>query len=133
MPLQRLPQGSSAAPDGLQGKTGGTSGLFGALDVSDDFSDVDLFTILKTGMSGSLVDSNAANMDITALGIERDGFRNGRLAITASFEGIDPTDPTKTVGWAGIYVAQVPEPSSYALVLLALGAAGGVSRRRRAG
>ena len=112
--------------DGLQGLTGGTSGLFGALDVSDAFSDADLFTILKTGMNGGLVDVNAANMDITSLGIERDGFRNDRLAIAASFEGIDPADPTKTVGWAGIYVARsapgdsfVPEPGTLALAALA--------------
>lgn len=111
--------------------TGGTSGLFGALDVSDLFSYDDLFTILKTGMDGALVDVNAANMDITALGIERDGFRNGRLAINASFEGIDPDDSSKTVGWAGIYVAQVPEPGTWAL--LGLGAlAIPFTRRRRA-
>ena len=70
--------------DGAFGKTGGTSGLFGALDVSDAFSYDDLFTIIKTGMDGGLLDPKAAGIDIVSLGIERDGFRNGRLAISAS-------------------------------------------------
>lgn len=114
--------------DGTFGKTGGTSGLFGALDVSDLLTDSDLFTILKTGMDGGLLDMNAAGIDIVSLGIERDGFRNGRLVINASMEGtVDGED----VGWAGIYVARVPEPGTWAL--LGLGAlAIPVTRRRRA-
>lgn len=100
--------------DGKFGKTGGTSGLFGALDVSDMFSYDDLFTIIKTGMDGGLLDPKAAGIDIVSLGIERDGFRNGRLAIAASMaEG--------ELGWAGIYVTQVPEPSTLAMLLLAAG------------
>jgi hypothetical protein len=82
-----------------------------------------LSTILTTGMGGGILDINAANMQISSLGIERDGFRNGWLAINAGMTGIDPNDPTKTVGWAGIYVtkagnvdAQVPEPGTLALV-----------------
>jgi len=110
--------------DGAFGKTGGTSGLFGALDVSDAFSNDDLFTIIKTGMDGGLLDPMAAGIDIVSLGIERDGFRNGRLAISASMAEGDE-------GWAGIYVTSVPEPSSYALVVLAFGALGLTSRRRR--
>ena len=99
--------------DGSYGKTGGTSGLFGALDVSDLLTDLDLFTILKTGMDGSVLDPNAAGIDIVSLGVERDGFRNGRLVINASMEGtVDGED----VGWAGIYVAQVPEPGTWALL-----------------
>ena len=68
--------------NGGYGKTGGTSGLFGAQDVSDAFSYHDLFTIMTTGMDGGLLDPKAAGMDIVSLGIERDGFRNGRLALS---------------------------------------------------
>ena len=112
--------------EGLYGMTGGTSGLFGALDVSDLFTDLDLFTILKTGMDGGVLDPMAAGIPIVSLGIERDGFRNGRLVINASMEGtIDGED----VGWAGIYMTQVPEPGT--LSLLGIAIAGLAWRRRR--
>lgn len=103
--------------DGDFGKTGGTSGLFGALDVSELLTDSDLFTIIKTGMDGGVLDPKAAGIDIVSLGVERDGFRNGRLVINASMEG---TVNGEDVGWAGIYVTNVPEPGTWAL--LGLGA-----------
>jgi len=96
------------------GLTGGTSGLFGALDVSDLFTDADLFTIVTTGMDGGLLDPMAAGIDIVSLGIERDGFRNGRLVINASMAEGD-------LGWAGIYVTTVPEPGTLTLLFLAAG------------
>jgi hypothetical protein len=76
----------------------------------------------------SIVDAAAAGMQITSIGIERDGFRNGWLAINA---GMANADATLTM--AGVYVAQVPEPPAVALTILALGVLGFTSRRRRRG
>lgn len=84
----------------------GKTGLYG------NFGE-DVFTLLETGMDGSVLDAAAAGMQITSLGIERDGFRNGWIAINAGMANEEES-------WAGIYVAQVPEPSTYALVALAL-------------
>lgn len=103
------------------GMQSGISGLFGGLNVSDAFTDADLFTILTTGMDGGLVDPMAAGLPIVSLGIERDGFRNGKLAITASMA-------TDEEGWAGIYVTTVPEPGT--LALLGLGLVGLAWRRK---
>lgn len=96
----------------------GKTGLYG------NFGN-DVFTILETGMDGSLVDANAAGMEITSLGIERDGFRNGWLAINAGMANAEES-------WSGVYVSRVPEPSMGALMVLALGVLA-LSRRRRAG
>lgn len=103
---------------------GDVSGLYGALDVTDVTNDADLFTMLETGMDGGLVDPAAAGLPIVSLGIERDGFRNGRLAINVGMANAD-------AGWAGIYVTQVPEPNALALALGGLLAAAGTARRRK--
>jgi len=82
-------------------------------------------------MAGTLVDPLAVGelgnpLPISAIAIERDGFRNGWLAISVSMA-------SEATGWAGVYLARVsvPEPGTLALFagdLLMLG----VARRRRA-
>lgn len=105
---------------------GAASGLYSALDVSDMFNDSDLVTLLETGMDGGMLDPMAAGLPIVSLGIERDGFRNGKLAINASMA-------TAEEGWAGIYVTSddvraeilamsIPEPGTLAQLGLGLAA-----------
>jgi hypothetical protein len=65
----------------------------------------DLVPLLRTGDLGAMVDPEApADAVISALGIERDGFRGNWLAVNVSMvaEGVEEEDS----GWAGIYVAR---------------------------
>lgn len=60
--------------------------------------------VAELGASGTAIDPLApAGSVVTALGIERDGFREGCLAITASM-----LEPVTSTGWAGVYVANAP-------------------------
>ncbi len=69
-------------------------------------------TLLDTTFSGQSVDPAAPTGSlISSIGLERDGYRNGWLAITATM-----LDPTTAESWAGIYVANVPEPGTLALL-----------------
>lgn len=66
-------------------------------------------TLIQTGMDGTAFDPKAVFVDeetgvsvvlpVTEMGLERDGFRNGRLAINASMG-------TEDAGWAGIYLGE---------------------------
>lgn len=69
-----------------------------------------LTTVAEVGVTpGTAIDPMApAGSLVSAVGVERDGFRNGRLVITASMLYVDPMDPDTTLGWAGIYAAPVP-------------------------
>ncbi len=65
---------------------------------------VPLATVVEIGSSGTAIDPLApAGSTVTALGIERDGFRERNLAITASM-----LQPETSAGWAGIYLTTVP-------------------------
>jgi len=66
-----------------------------------------LATVVANFVSqGQAVDPEApAGSIVTAVGIERDGFRNRNLAITVSmlYETVDTS-----IGWAGLYLSAVP-------------------------
>jgi hypothetical protein len=72
--------------------------------------------VLETGMDASVLDPNAAGMKIASFGIERDGFRKGWMAITASMAApasdvepaADDGHADEAEGNAGIYLTRVP-------------------------
>ena len=72
--------------------------------------------VLETGMDASILDPNAAGMKIASFGIERDGFRKGWMAITASMAApatdVEPAaeegHSDEAEGNAGIYLTRVP-------------------------
>lgn len=84
----------------------GVDALIGSLGLGNP-----LTTLLDTTMDGGRLDAAAAGLKIATIGVERDGFRNGWLAINASMSDTD--GETK---WAGVYVARVPEPGTLALI-----------------
>ena len=63
--------------------------------------------VVETGMPGTAFDPEAvepltnAVLPVTAMGVERDGFRGDALAITVSMG-------TEAAGWAGVYLTRVP-------------------------
>lgn len=84
------------------GATPGTPGIFLRKGTAP------LATVVKVGDSGNDIDNEAPKLsDVTAVGIERDGFRGTNLAITASMLWEDLA-AGESVGWAGVYVTQVP-------------------------
>jgi hypothetical protein len=71
----------------------------------------DVATLLRTGMDGTILDADALDpegnvLPITSLGLERDGFRDGWLAITAGM-GVEESEEA---GWAGVYAARIGTP-----------------------
>jgi len=88
--------------DDYDGATAGTPGIFLRKGTAP------LVTVVKVGDPGKPIDGDADKIsEVTAVGIERDGFRGPNLAITASMLW-DDVDAGETVGWAGVYVTQVP-------------------------
>lgn len=63
-----------------------------------------LVTMLETGMPGAMVDPRATGTVITALGLERDGFRGEWLALAVSMLAEGGTEEDS--GWAGIFAAR---------------------------
>lgn len=58
--------------------------------------------LVETGMQGQLVDPQApANSQVITVGLEREGLRNGWLAIAVGM-----LDSVSSEGWAGVYVTR---------------------------
>ncbi|RFF28733.1 MULTISPECIES: hypothetical protein [unclassified Wenzhouxiangella] len=95
-----------AQPEGLDG-----------IYLREDFnSPAPLKTVAEVATTpGQLLDPDApADSRVSSVAIERDGFRNGRIAIAASMLYIDPIDPEETESWAGLYTAEVPVDGIFA-------------------
>ena len=75
-----------------------------------------LVAAVEVGVTpGTLLDAEApVGSMVSAVAIERDGFRSGRLAITASMLWVDPENPDESLSWAGIYTAPVGIDSIFA-------------------
>lgn len=65
-----------------------------------------LVTVVETlNQQGTSIDAQApANSIVTAVGLERDAYRNGNLAVSVSMLYADPVAP---VGWAGLYLTKI--------------------------
>lgn len=55
--------------------------------------------VIETGMDGSTIDPQATGIPLISVGLERDGLRNGWLAIAASMANAE-------AGWAGVYLTR---------------------------
>ena len=78
-------------------------GIYG----TDNPGNHDFFTIVDNQTNGQLFDPAApVGSVVTEVGIERDGFRNGILALTVS--SAVPGSLGEDTGWAGIYVSILP-------------------------
>ena len=66
-------------------------------------------TVVETvNTLGTSIDPQApADSRVISVGVERDGFRDGNLALTVSMLYVDPVDPEISLGWAGIYLNRV--------------------------
>ncbi|MGZ8137026.1 MAG: hypothetical protein ACXW1W_09230 [Methylococcaceae bacterium] len=87
-------------------KTDGVQGIYLADGPTPSLDDH--LVLMDTETLGALVDPEApVGSVVSAVGIERDGFRRGKLVLTSSMLAPDPEDPTKTIGWAGVYLTSL--------------------------
>ncbi len=98
-------------------KTNGSNGIYlrnksGVLSTvldtqtTGDVLDNTTIIVVKSN-DGTTVKIPLSQLKLTSLGLERDGFRNNRLAINAGM-----ADQTGTYSWAGIYLGQLEEAAN---------------------
>ncbi|AKS42697.1 hypothetical protein [Wenzhouxiangella marina] len=97
----------------FQAQRSGRAGIY-LRDGVDPFNP--LKTVAEVGTTlGQAVDPDApVDSFVSSVAMERDGFRNGRLAIALGMLYIDPVDPEETASWAGIYSAVIPLDNIFA-------------------
>ncbi len=84
-----------------------------------------LATVIDTTMGAAVIDPEApAGARISSVGIERDGFRDSQLVITASMLGDDlvalhapgDEDGEEESTWAGVYIVKIPDTFARAIM-----------------
>lgn len=106
MALSHLP-GDDTAQVAFKAERNGTSGIYVREGIAQQLPLRTAIEVLTT--EGQSVDPEAPDDSwVSNAAVERDGFRNGRLAITASMLWINPVDPSESLSWGGIYVALMP-------------------------
>lgn len=94
----------SGGSTAFKASTADRSGIY--LNVCSNPANCSIFTVLDTKMDGGDLDPDApGGSTITELGLEREGLRDGWLAINARM-GIE--GGTEEAGMAGIYLTRVP-------------------------
>lgn len=89
-------------------KTDGTQGIYETTAALNQIPNVDQhLTLVDTNTDGADIDpdipSSSTPVMVTSVGIERDGFRNGVLAVALSMANAD-----SSVTWAGLYITIPP-------------------------
>ena len=106
MAVSHVPAATTAQV-AFKAERGGTNGIYVREGIAQQLPLAVAAEVLTT--PGQSLDAGApVDSWVSSVGIERDGFRAGRLAITAGMLWINPAEPTESLSWGGIYVAAVP-------------------------
>lgn len=105
--------GSTTSNIAFRAERAGTEGIFLRERVGMGLT---LQTVIEVGVTpGFDVDPEAPlGSLVTSIGMERDGFRNGRIAISATMRSFDPPNRGEVPFWAGVYASSVGIVSIFA-------------------
>lgn len=92
----------SGGSTAFKASAGEVSGIY--LNICSNPAKCSIFTVLDTTMDGQYLDPEAEGSTITELGLEREGLRDGWLAVNARM-GIEGGNEEE--GMAGVYVTRV--------------------------
>lgn len=105
--------GSDTAQVAFKAQRNGTDGIYVREGVQYKLA---LKTAIEVGTTpGQSVDPEApVDSTVSSVAIERDGFRDGVLALTASMLWVNPADPDESLSWGGIYALPVQDDYLFA-------------------